>query len=128
MAGHIEGTTHLCQGQEGLGGSNRAMRSDDVITKQVSRATGTPSHEVWIQSVALAEMMSRLHRRLGGVGGSMHLSTFGMGNIGLDAIVGAGLADCHQRGESFKIRGRITGGSHFFGDGATNIGHLQLVP
>jgi pyruvate dehydrogenase E1 component alpha subunit len=58
----------------------------------------------------------------GGVGGSMHLVDFSVGNIGSNAIVGAGLPIAVGAAMSFKLRNEPRVALTFFGDGATNIG------
>jgi TPP-dependent pyruvate/acetoin dehydrogenase alpha subunit len=122
MGGHIEGTTHLCQGQEAVSvGATRAMRPDDVLTNTY-RGHGHALARGMAPEVAFAEMMGRSTGGSGGVGGSMHLVDFEMGNIGSNAIVGAGLPIAIGAAMSFKIRGESRVALTFFGDGATNIG------
>jgi TPP-dependent pyruvate/acetoin dehydrogenase alpha subunit len=122
MSGHIEGTTHLCQGQEAVCvGATRAMRSDDVLTNTY-RGHGHALARGMDPEVAFAEMMGRSTGGSGGVGGSMHLVDFRRGNIGSNAIVGAGLPIAIGAAMSFKIRGESRVALTFFGDGATNIG------
>jgi pyruvate dehydrogenase E1 component alpha subunit len=122
MGGHIEGTTHLCQGQEAVSvGAARAMRPDDVHTNTY-RGHGHALAHGMSPEVAFAEMMGRSTGGSGGVGGSMHLVDFKQGNIGSNAIVGAGLPIAIGAAMSFKIRGEPRVALTFFGDGATNIG------
>jgi TPP-dependent pyruvate/acetoin dehydrogenase alpha subunit len=122
MAGHIEGTTHLCQGQEAVAvGAAAAMRPDDVLTNTY-RGHGHALARGMEPEVAFAEMMGRSTGGSGGVGGSMHLVDFQKGNIGSNAIVGAGLPIAVGAAMSFRIRGESRVALTFFGDGATNIG------
>jgi TPP-dependent pyruvate/acetoin dehydrogenase alpha subunit len=122
MRGLIEGTTHLCQGQEAVSvGAVAAMRSDDVLTNTY-RGHGQALARGMRPEVAFAELMGRATGCCGGVGGSMHLTDFKAGNIGAFAIVGAGLAVAVGAAMSSKLRGRDTVALTFFGDGATNIG------
>jgi len=122
MGGAIEGTTHLCQGQEAVSvGSIAAMRPDDVLTNTYrghgqALARGMPPER------AFAELMGRTTGVARGVGGSMHLVDFGVGNIGSNAIVGAGLPIAVGAAMSFKLRGQPRVALTFFGDAATNIG------
>jgi len=122
MGGHIEGTTHLCQGQEAVSvGSIAAMRGEDVLTNTYrghgqALARGMPPER------AFAELMGRATGVAGGVGGSMHLVDFSVGNIGSNAIVGAGLPIAVGAAMSFKLRGQPRVALTFFGDAATNIG------
>lgn len=122
MGGNIEGTTHLCQGQEAVSvGAIAAMRPEDVLTNTYrghgqALARGMPPER------AFAELMGRATGVAGGVGGSMHLVDFSVGNIGSNAIVGAGLPIAVGAAMSFKLRAEPRVALTFFGDAATNIG------
>jgi pyruvate dehydrogenase E1 component alpha subunit len=52
----------------------------------------------------------------------MHLIDFSKGNIGANAIVGAGLPIAVGAAVGFQMQGRPNVALSFFGDGATNIG------
>ena len=122
MRGLIEGTTHLCQGQEAVSvGAVAAMRDDDVLTNTY-RGHGQALARGMAPEVAFAELMGRAAGCCGGVGGSMHLTDFAAGNIGAFAIVGAGLPVALGAAMASKLRGRDSVALTFFGDGATNIG------
>jgi TPP-dependent pyruvate/acetoin dehydrogenase alpha subunit len=122
MAGHIEGSTHLCQGQEAVAvGAAAAMRRDDVMTNTY-RGHGHALARGMEPEVAFAEMMGRATGGSGGVGGSMHLVDFKKGNVGSNAIVGAGLPIAVGAAMAFRLRGETRVALTFFGDGATNIG------
>jgi pyruvate dehydrogenase E1 component alpha subunit len=125
MGGHIEGSTHLCQGQEAVSvGAIAAMRPGDVQTNTYrghgeALALGTPAE------TAFAELMGRVTGGSGGVGGSMHLIDVGRGNIGANAIVGAGLPIAVGAAVGFQMQDRPNVALTFFGDGATNIGSFH---
>ncbi len=120
--GLIQGTTHLCQGQEAVSvGAVAAMRDDDVLTNTY-RGHGQALARGMLPETAFAELMGRSTGGSGGVGGSMHLVDFSMGNIGSNAIVGAGLPIAVGAAMAFKLRGEDRVALTFFGDGATNIG------
>ena len=122
MTGHIQGTTHLCQGQEAVSvGAIAAMRQGDVQTNTY-RGHGEALALGMDPSVAFAEMMGRSTGGSKGVGGSMHLIDFSKGNIGANAIVGAGIPIALGAAMAFKLRGEPRVALSFFGDGATNIG------
>jgi pyruvate dehydrogenase E1 component alpha subunit len=72
--------------------------------------------------VAFAELMGRRTGSSHGVGGSMHLTDFSVGNIGANAIVGAGIPIAVGAAMSFRLRRLPRVALSFFGDGATNIG------
>ena len=57
-----------------------------------------------------------------GKAGSMHLIDTSKGNIGANAIVGAGLPIAVGAAMAFKLRKEPHIALTFFGDGATNIG------
>ena len=114
MAGRIEGTTHLCQGQEAVSvGAIVAMRPGDVQTNTY-RGHGEALALGMAPEVALAEMLGRSTGGSRGLGGSMHLIDRAKGNIGANAIVGAAMA--------FKLRAEPHVALTFMGDGSTNIG------
>lgn len=122
MTGLIQGTTHLCQGQEAVCvGAVAAMRADDVLTNTY-RGHGQALARGMAAETAFAELMGRRTGGSGGVGGSMHLIDFSMGNIGSNAIVGAGLPIAVGAAMAFKFQGKDRVALTFFGDGATNIG------
>jgi acetoin:2,6-dichlorophenolindophenol oxidoreductase subunit alpha len=122
MRGLIEGTTHLCQGQEAVSvGAVAAMRADDVLTNTY-RGHGQALARGMAPEVAFAELMGRATGCCGGVGGSMHLTDFAAGNIGAFAIVGAGLPVALGAAMASKLRGGDSVALTFLGDGATNIG------
>lgn len=122
MRGLIDGTTHLCQGQEAVSvGAIGALRADDFVTITY-RGHGHALARGLSMEAAFAELMGRRGGCCGGVGGSMHLTDFSRGLIGSFAIVGAGLPVAVGASLSAKLRGSGQAAIAFFGDGATNIG------
>ena len=122
MQGAIEGTTHLCQGQEAVSvGAISAMRPGDVQTNTY-RGHGEALALGMASETAFAELMGRSTGGSGGVGGSMHLIDFSKGNIGANAIVGAGLPIAVGAAVAFQMQRKPNVALSFFGDGATNIG------
>jgi len=122
MAGQIQGTTHLCQGQEAVSvGAIAAMRAGDVQTNTY-RGHGEALALGMAPETAFAELMGRSSGGSGGVGGSMHLIDFSKGNIGANAIVGAGLPIAVGAAVGFQMQRKPNVALTFFGDGATNIG------
>ena len=76
MSGQIQGTTHLCQGQEAVSvGAIAAMRPGDVQTNTY-RGHGEALALGMEPETAFAELMGRATGGSGGVGGSMHLIDF----------------------------------------------------
>jgi TPP-dependent pyruvate/acetoin dehydrogenase alpha subunit len=122
MTGQIQGTTHLCQGQEAVSvGAIAAMRPGDVQTNTY-RGHGEALALGMDPETAFAELMGRVTGGSGGVGGSMHLIDFSKGNIGANAIVGAGLPIAVGAAVAFQMQRKPNVALSFFGDGATNIG------
>jgi pyruvate dehydrogenase E1 component alpha subunit len=122
MAGLIQGTTHLCQGQEAVPvGAIAAMEKGDVQTNTY-RGHGEALANGMTPETAFAELMGRTSGCSRGVGGSMHLIDASKGNIGSNAIVGAGAPIAVGAAMGFKIRKQPHVALTFFGDGATNIG------
>lgn len=122
MAGLIQGTTHLCQGQEAVPvGAIAAMERGDVQTNTY-RGHGEALANGMSPETAFAELMGRTSGCSRGVGGSMHLIDASKGNIGSNAIVGAGAPIAVGAAMGFKIRKEPRVALTFFGDGATNIG------
>ena len=121
-SGHVEGTTHLCQGEEAVSvGSVAAMRDDDVLTNTY-RGHGQALARGMAPETVFAELMGRRTGSSGGVGGSMHLVDFSIGNIGSNAIVAAGLPIAVGAAMAFQLRNEDRIALTFFGDGATNLG------
>jgi acetoin:2,6-dichlorophenolindophenol oxidoreductase subunit alpha len=120
--GLVRGSTHLCDGQEGVVvGAARALRPGDTMTctyrgHGAVLAMGAPLDR------AFGEILGKAGGLCGGKGGSMHLTDMSVGAIGSFAIVGAHLPI--SVGAAFAERYRETGAVSlcFFGDGATNIG------
>jgi acetoin:2,6-dichlorophenolindophenol oxidoreductase subunit alpha len=122
MEGLIQGTTHLCQGQEAVPvGAISALRDDDYLTITYrghghALARGVP------MEACFAELMGRSTGCCKGVGGSMHFTDVKRGLLGAFAIVGAGLPVALGAAYSAKLQGLDRVALTFFGDGAANIG------
>jgi pyruvate dehydrogenase E1 component alpha subunit len=120
--GLIEGTTHLCQGQEAVAvGAIAALEPKDRLVATYrchgqALARGMPMRE------AFAELMGRQSGCCHGVGGSMHLTDHAIGLLGSFAIVGAGLPVAVGAALSAKMRGEPSIAVSFCGEAATNIG------
>ncbi len=122
MSGAIGGTTHLCQGQEAVSvGSIGSMEPGDVQTNTY-RGHGEALALGMASETAFAELMGKATGGSGGVGGSMHLIDFSKGNIGANAIVGAGMPIALGAAVGFQMQQRPNVALSFFGDGAINIG------
>jgi pyruvate dehydrogenase E1 component alpha subunit len=122
MEGLIQGTTHLCQGQEAVSvGAISALRDDDYLTITYRGHGHALMRGVDMES-CFAELMGRATGCCKGVGGSMHFTDVDKGLLGAFAIVGAGLPVALGAAYSAKLQGFDRVALTFFGDGATNIG------
>lgn len=122
VAGLVQGTTHLCQGQEAVAvGTVMALRDDDYLT-YTYRGHGPCIARGMDLEAAFAEIFGRSTGVSGGLGGSMHLTDMKLGLLGSFAIVGAGLPVATGAGISARERGVGQVSITYFGDGATNIG------
>lgn len=122
LEGQIQGTTHLCQGQEAVSvGAISAIGPDDVFTSTY-RGHGHALARGMAPATAFAELMGRSTGSSRGLGGSMHLADLPRGNLGSNAIVGAGLPIAVGAAMAFRYRKQPRVALTFFGDGAANIG------
>jgi TPP-dependent pyruvate/acetoin dehydrogenase alpha subunit len=122
MQGKIQGTTHLCQGQEAVSvGAVGALEERDYMTITY-RGHGHALARGMSMVAAFGELMGRTSGCCTGVGGSMHLTDFSKNLIGAFAIIGAGLPVAVGAGLSAKMRGSDAVAVSFSGDGGTNIG------
>ena len=121
-AGDLPGFLHVAIGQEAVAsGVCEALEPDDVIASTHRAhahtiAKGTPVNAI------MAEMYGKKEGCSGGYGGSMHLYDVTHGNMGANAVVGAGLPQIAGAALAFKLRKEPRVGVAFFGDGATNTG------
>ena len=122
MAGKIQGTTHLCQGQEAVSvGAVGALAERDYMTITY-RGHGHALARGMSMVAAFGELLGRTSGCCNGVSGSMHLTDFSKNLIGAFAIIGAGLPVAVGAGLSAKMRGSDAVAMSFSGDGGTNIG------
>ena len=118
LAGHVHGTTHLCNGQEAVAvGCARAREPDDVLAATYrghghALAAGTD-----MEGLA-AELMGRASGTNGGRSGSMNVIDREHGLLGCFGIVGGTLATA--TGAALALRGSGRVAVAFFGEGAAN--------
>ncbi len=121
-AGEFPGVVHLYIGQEASGaGTCAALRDDDFITS-THRGHGHIVAKGGELSRCMAELYGRETGYCGGKGGSMHIADMGLGIIGANGIVGAGIPIAVGAGLSAQLRGTDQVSVSFFGDGASNEG------
>ena len=122
MQGRIQGTTHLCQGQEAVSvGAVGALEERDYLTITY-RGHGHALARGMPMEAAFGELMGLTSGCCSGVGGSMHLTDFSRNLIGAFAIIGPSFSVAVGAAMSAKLRGTDAVAMAFCGDGATNIG------
>jgi pyruvate dehydrogenase E1 component alpha subunit len=120
--GLVRGSTHLCQGQEGVVvGACRALRREDKMActyrgHGAVLAKGAPLDR------AFGEILGKAGGLCGGKGGSMHLTDMSVGAIGSFAIIGGHLPIVLGTAFASQYEGRDEVSLCFFGDGSANIG------
>jgi acetoin:2,6-dichlorophenolindophenol oxidoreductase subunit alpha len=118
----VRGSTHLCQGQEGVVvGACSALRRGDTMSctyrgHGAVLALGAPLDRTMAEILGKADGLCR------GKGGSMHLTDLSIGALGSFAVVGAHLPLTVGAALAAQYRGTGAVSLAFFGDGATNIG------
>ncbi len=117
----LRGSVHLCIGQEAVEAAVIALLRDSDYITSTHRGHGHGIAKSRDLNSAFAELMGRRPASATG-GGSMHICDLAKGNLGANAIVGAGLPIAI--GGAFAQKYRRTDGVTvaFFGDGASNQG------
>ena len=118
----VRGPLHLSTGQEAVAAGVCAhLRRGDYLTS-THRGHG---HTI-AKGADVGRMMLELYGReggsCGGRGGSMHIADFGVGMLGANGVVAAGLPIAVGAAHSIRIRGASEIVACFFGDGAINRG------
>jgi pyruvate dehydrogenase E1 component alpha subunit len=118
----VRGPLHLSTGQEAVAaGVCIHLRRSDYLTS-THRGHG---HTI-AKGADVGRMMLELYGReggsCGGRGGSMHIADFGVGMLGANGVVAAGLPIAVGAAHSIRIRGASEIVACFFGDGAINRG------
>ena len=123
--GLIGGTTHLYIGQEAVAAGVIAQLLPDDYISSTHRGHGHMLAKGGELKPMLAEILGRETGYFKGKGGSMHIASLEVGNLGANGIVSGGLPIAVGAGLSAKMRGtdQITVVS--FGDGASNEGNTH---
>ena len=123
--GLIGGTTHLCSGQEAIAaGVIAQLRPQDFIVS-THRGHGHMLAKGGQLTPLLAEILGRQDGYCKGKGGSMHIASIELGDLGANGIVSGGLPIAVGSGLSAKMRGRDQITVVSFGDGAANEGNTH---
>lgn len=120
--GRIPGFVHLYLGEEAIAsGVCKNLRSDDVIVSN-HRGHGHCIAKGADMKKMMAEIFGRSTGFCRGKGGSMHIADVGIGILGANGIVGAGLPISTGAAFSFLYRETDQVAVCFFGDGASDQG------
>lgn len=120
--GELAGNIHTCVGQEATAvGSCQALETSDFITS-THRGHGHCIAKGAKTDKVMAELFGKVTGYCRGKGGSMHVADLGLGILGANGIVGAGLPIATGSALTSKIRKSNDVTLAFFGDAGANHG------
>lgn len=120
--GRIAGALHSYVGEEAVAtGVCGNLRPDDYIVS-THRGHGHLLSKGGAMDRMMAELFGRTTGYCRGKGGSMHITDVGLGILGANGIVGAGIPIAAGAGTAIRMRGGNQVVVCFFGDGAANTG------
>ncbi len=118
----MSGNIHTCVGEEATAvGACQALRPTDFITA-THRGHGHCIAKGGDPKLMMAELFGKTTGYCKGKGGSMHIANVGLGILGANGIVGAGIPIATGSGLASKIMGKDEVTLAFFGDAASNQG------
>jgi TPP-dependent pyruvate/acetoin dehydrogenase alpha subunit len=122
QAGHVKGAVHLSIGQEAIasGVCGHLTHADPITTTH--RGHGHTIAKGADPRAMMAELFGKATGSCGGKGGSMHIADFGVGMLGANGVVAAGLPIAVGAAQGLRLLGRKSIVGCFFGDGAVNRG------
>ncbi|MGI8973634.1 MAG: thiamine pyrophosphate-dependent dehydrogenase E1 component subunit alpha [Gaiella sp.] len=125
LANQIEGTTHLCQGQEAVPvGVCDALATGDAVAATY-RGHGAALALGVDATRLLAELLGRESGTNGGRGGSMNVTDHNQGLIGCFGIVGGSIAAATGAALAAQLTRDGSVAVAFFGDGAVNQAYFH---
>jgi pyruvate dehydrogenase E1 component alpha subunit len=123
--GRIGGTTHMCIGQEAVAtGVVGQLRADDYIAS-THRGHGHMLAKGGGLKPMLAEILGKATGYCRGKGGSMHIASLEVGNLGACGIVSGGIPLAVGAALSIQMRGTDQVAVAAFGDGASSEGNTH---
>lgn len=123
--GKIGGTTHLYIGQEAIAaGVITQLQPSDFIAS-THRGHGHMLAKGGDLKAMLAEILGKVDGYCKGKGGSMHIASIQLGNLGANGIVSGGLPIAVGAALSAQMRGTEQIAVVSFGDGAANEGNAH---
>lgn len=122
----VRGPLHLSTGQEAVAaGVCAQLRRDDLLTS-THRGHGHTLAKGADTTRMMCELFGRASGTNGGKGGSMHIADFGVGMLGANGVVAAGIPIATGAAHALRLQHRGDGALRvvvcFFGDGAINRG------
>lgn len=121
-AGEVEGVVHPYIGEEAVAvGACSQLRPDDGLTS-THRGHGHCIAKGADPKRMMAELFGRRDGYCGGKGGSMHIADFGIGMLGANGIVAAGLPIACGAALSYRMTGSDRVAVCMFGEGAVGAG------
>jgi pyruvate dehydrogenase E1 component alpha subunit len=125
LKGRIWGTTHLYTGQEAVAvGVVAQLRRDDYISS-THRGHGHMLAKGGQLKPMMAEILGKATGYCRGKGGSMHIASLELGNLGANGIVSGGLPIAVGAALSANMRGTEQVCVALFSDGATSEGNTH---
>lgn len=120
--GHVGGGIHQSIGQEAIAAGVCAnLRPTDLLTSN-HRGHGHAMAKGADTTAMMCELFGKAGGTCQGKGGSMHIADFGVGMLGANGIVAAGILIAVGAAHGLKLRGEDPIVTCFFGDGAINRG------
>jgi TPP-dependent pyruvate/acetoin dehydrogenase alpha subunit len=127
LTARMPGLAHLYVGEEAIAvGVCEALTKDDYITS-THRGHGHCLAKGAEVNLMFAELLGKDAGYCHGKGGSMHIADPDSGNLGANAIVGAGAGIATGAALSIKMRGTSQVAVAFFGEGAMGQGLVYEV-
>jgi TPP-dependent pyruvate/acetoin dehydrogenase alpha subunit len=118
----MPGSMHQYNGEEAVAvGVCAHLGREDWITS-THRGHGHCIAKGADLNAVMAEMFAKSTGCCKGMGGSMHIADYGVGMLGANGIVAAGIPIAAGAGLSCQMQGKGRVSVAFFGDGATNEG------
>lgn len=122
LQARMSGNIHTCVGEEATAvGACQALRPSDFITA-THRGHGHCIAKGADPKKMMAELFGKKTGYCKGKGGSMHIADVGLGILGANGIVGAGIPIATGSALASKIKNSDDVTLAFFGDGASNQG------
>lgn len=118
----LRGSVHLYVGEEAVAATVCSLLRDTDYITSTHRGHGHCIGKGAELAPALAELMGKATGYCHGRGGSMHIADVTKGNLGANAVVGAGIPIAVGGALAAQLKGTDQVAVTFFGDGASNQG------